>query len=189
MQSNTFPLSSGEAIGLIPDPIGNTGSSEVVHQSGSSQRRDIGIGAAGFSRCGFRELGHASRVTERVRRLQVGEISEGPSSIVDARLGQPRTRFRLELKNRVPHGFLFNGPEHLIGPFEECLSHFWIVLPSSTTTNHLANFFPTLIHTVDRDVMSKAADPRRQVDVLAGDRARYAFAIPAFMHLREGLAD
>lgn len=63
------------------------------------------------------------------------------------------------------------------------------MLPSGTAPHHLANFLPAFIHPVDCDVMGKAADPSGQLDLLASSRARDPSAIPAFVHLRERVAD
>jgi hypothetical protein len=63
------------------------------------------------------------------------------------------------------------------------------VLAASAAAHHPANFVTAFVHTMDSDVMSKAANARSQLDILASSRTRDAFAIPSFMYLSKRLAD
>src|SRR5688572_12448873 len=74
MQSDSFPLLGTEWARVIPDPAGHADPSYIVHEPGamdsaSLHRRET-RGLCGLSR----ERGNTSRVTEKPRRLQVGEV-------------------------------------------------------------------------------------------------------------------
>src|SRR5207245_8188075 len=106
--------------------------------------------------------------------LEVCKVRERAGRVVDARFRQPWTWLRFNLEDCIPHRFLIDGIKQFVGAFEKRLRYIRIVLAAGAAANHFADFLSALIDAVDGDVMSKAADPRRQADILAGNRTRDA---------------
>ncbi len=78
VEPDLFPLVRRERTRLLPDAGRDAHSADIVDQRCSADRHRLGSGEAAPLGRGHRELGHPRRVTDQVRRGQVGEVTPSP---------------------------------------------------------------------------------------------------------------
>src|SRR5215213_5446159 len=92
-----LPLARGQRTRPVPDPIRNTGPTEVVQETRPADANLIGFWEAEVGGGSLGELRHTGRVPMREGRLQVDEVGERPRYLFEAGLGDPASGLRLGL--------------------------------------------------------------------------------------------
>jgi len=74
VEADPFGLSVAEPAWLVPDRVRYAQSAEIMHQPGPADQFPGPVAQAEDARSFSSEVGHSPRVTDRVRRLNVGEV-------------------------------------------------------------------------------------------------------------------
>src|SRR5205823_9441732 len=136
MQAYALPLCLRKWPRLIPDRVGDADATQIMKEACPPDGPHIDFWQA-TALCRLRcQVGNAARMTKRVRRFQISEISNSPQDLVQACLGDAGARTRLGGQNRLPHGGFACILKHLVGLAAAAVNDGGIVHPACSFLEH-----------------------------------------------------
>src|SRR5580704_14430835 len=112
MKANAFTLSVAECALLVPDGVRHAKTTEIVHQPSPADQFPGPVTQAEDASSFASEVGHSARVTNGVRRLDVGEVGNRLERSFKLRVGYPPLQGWLGSDDGVPAAHLVKAGEH-----------------------------------------------------------------------------
>ena len=179
MQAHAFELGGAERAALVPDRVGDSQATEIVHEPRSTYefrviaRQPVGL------RGREREVRHAARMADRPGRLQVGEVGDRLESGVELRVGEHDLERRLRIDHRRPAGQLVEAAEQLRRAGTERLHQARVELGAAALPGDRHRRVHSVCAVEGHHHVGEVHHARRQHDLLALQCRRHALAVPA----------
>src|SRR6266566_1220967 len=128
-------------------------------------------------------------MAQGVRRLDVGEISDGPAGMLELLIREAGAHTRLEREDHLPGWFLLKPCQQLRCLLAETLDHSGVIARSLTLPRHRHCCLGTFQAMEGDGVLRQYHYAHGKCDVLSLDPARNSSTIPALEDLSEGKLD
>ena len=128
-------------------------------------------------------------MAEGVRRLDVGEVSDGPAGMIELLIREASAHTRLEREDHLPGWFLLKPCQQLRCLLAETLYHAGVIGRSFPFPRHPHCCLGTFQAMEGDGVLRQCHDAHGKCDGLSLDQARNSSTIPALEDLSEGTLD
>jgi hypothetical protein len=178
VEPHALPLRRRQRPLLVPDAVRDAQTAEVVDEGGAPQEDGLALLEPEAARGLGGQVGDASRVPRRVRRLQVGEVGDRLERRVELLLGEVDLQRRLRFDHRVPARRGVERLEQLYGVVAKVLDERGIELPPAALARDVERSVDTSEAVEDLDDVGEGDEADGECDLLTRELGR-ALSVPA----------
>ena len=186
MEMDTFGLGPVQRPGLVPDRVGYAEPPDVVHPGGPSYGDAFVVGQVQAPGCRPGKVRHRRGVTDRERRLEVGEVPHRSQRLVELGLRQGPAQRGLGREHLVPAARLVESGHQLISMPAEQVNQRGVELCPGPLPGHCHGSLEAAAGVEGGDDISEDDQPRGEPDLVTSHSPE-ALPVPALEALLQAL--